>query len=64
MALFPTFPDIGFLPGVHKLTLLLGLVAIILFIVSEINSRRKKQAYNFEVLPMDMFILKLVFVRL
>ena len=51
-----------FLPGVHKLTLILGLVAIILYIQSEISTRRKKQAYNFEVLPMNIFILKLVFV--
>lgn len=58
----PDFPETGFLPGVHKLTLLLGLVAIILFIVTDINNRRKKQAYNFEVLPMNMFILKLIFV--
>ncbi len=46
----------------HKLTLLLGVLAIILFIISAINDRRKKQAYNFEVLPMDMFVLELVFV--
>ncbi len=58
--IFPA--DTGFLPGVHKLTLLLGLVGIILFIISQINSRRKKQAYNFEVLPMNLFITKLVFV--
>jgi putative multiple sugar transport system permease protein len=58
----PDIPGIGILPGVHKLTLLLGLAAIILFIVSEINGRRKTQAYHFEVLPMDMFILKLIFV--
>jgi putative multiple sugar transport system permease protein len=57
-------PDInlGILPDVHKVTLLLGLVAIVLFIISSINSRRKKQAYNFEILPYDMFILKLVFI--
>jgi putative multiple sugar transport system permease protein len=57
-------PDInlGFPPGVHTVTLLLGLVAIVLFIISSINSRRKQQAYDFEVLPYDMFILKLVFV--
>jgi putative multiple sugar transport system permease protein len=59
-------PDIlnvgGFLPGVHKLTLVLGLLAIVVFIVSQINGRKKKQAYHFEVLPMDMFILQLVFV--
>jgi len=58
--IFP--PDTGPLPGVHKLTLLLGLVGIILFIIGQINSRRKKQSYNFEVLPMNLFITKLVFV--
>ena len=58
----PDIPDIGFLPGVHKLTLILGVIAIVLLIISEINSRKKKQAYNFEVLPMEMFIIKLVFV--
>jgi len=58
----PDFPDIGILPGVHKLTLLLGLLAIIYFIVSAINGRRKKIAYNFEVLPMEIFILQLVFI--
>lgn len=56
------FPHISLLGGVHKLTLVLGLVAIVFFIIGEINSRRKKMAYNFEVLPMDMFVIKLVFV--
>lgn len=54
--------DTGFLPGVHKLTLLLGLAFIVFFIISQINSRRQKQAYNFEVLPANLFILKLVFL--
>jgi putative multiple sugar transport system permease protein len=58
----PDFPDIGILPGVHKLTLVLGLLAIIYFIISAINGRRKKIAYNFEVLPMEIFILQLVFI--
>jgi putative multiple sugar transport system permease protein len=59
-------PDInlGILPGLHKVTLLLGLVAIVLFIISSINSRKKQQAYDFEVLPYDMFILKLVFLSI
>ena len=57
-------PDInlGFMPGVHKVTLLLGLIAIVFFIISSINSRKKQQAYDFEVLPYDMFIVKLVFL--
>lgn len=57
-------PGLTFLPGVHKLTLLLGLAAIILYIISEINSRKNKMAYNFEVLSPSVFTLKLVFMSL
>lgn len=57
----PDIPDIGILPGVHKLTLILGVIAIGLLIYSEINSRKKKLAYNFEVLPTEMFVIKLIF---
>lgn len=61
----PDIPGLDFfLPKVHKLTLLLGLAAIILFIFSEINNRRKKQAYNFDVLPINIFIIKLVFMSM
>ena len=58
----PDIPDIGILPGVHKLTLILGLITIILFIISSFSDRKKKQVYQFEVPPMDMFIFQLVFV--
>lgn len=62
-------PDIfpagsGFLTGVHKLTLILGVAVIVWFIISQINNRRKKQAYNFEVLPKEIFILQLIFVSI
>ncbi len=61
----PDIPGLeSFLPGVHKLTLLLGLVAIVLFVVGQLNDRKKKQSYNFETLPMNMFILKMVFIAL
>jgi putative multiple sugar transport system permease protein len=60
----PDIPGLTFLPGVHKLTLLLGLAAIVLFIVGQINGRRQKMAYGFEVLPMNLFMLKLVFVSI
>ncbi|MBL8049873.1 MAG: hypothetical protein JNM46_01510 [Anaerolineales bacterium] len=58
----PDIPDIGILPGVHKLTLILGVVAVILLIINEFNDRRKKQSYNFEVLPSQIFALKLIFL--
>ena len=59
-------PDIpgGLVPGVHLLTLLLGAVAVVFFIWSEIKSRRTKQEYEFDVLPMNIFILKLAFIAL
>jgi len=57
----PDFPSITLLPEVHKLTLLLGLIAIILYIQNDISARKKKQAYNFEVLPINIFVLKLIF---
>jgi putative multiple sugar transport system permease protein len=58
----PDIPDFGFLDDVHKLTLILGLIAIVLYVVGEIRTRQNKQAYNFEVLPINLFVLKLAFV--
>jgi putative multiple sugar transport system permease protein len=51
----------GFLPGTHKVTLLLGVIGVVLSIINDIKNRRTKIAYNFEVLPMDMFIMKMAF---
>ena len=58
----PDIPNIGILPEVHKVTLIIGVIAIVAFIFSSINDRKNKQAYHFEVLSMPIFILKLVFV--
>lgn len=63
-AFIPDIPEIGILPGLHLVTLLLGVIAIVLYISSEMNNRRKKDAYGFEVLPTSLFILKLAFVIL
>jgi putative multiple sugar transport system permease protein len=60
----PDIPGLTFLPEVHKLTLLLGLVAIVFYITNEIKSRRNKMAYNFEVLSPGVFTLKLVFISI
>ena len=50
------------LEGVHKLTLLLGLLAILYFVYSELQTRRTKLAYNFEVLSAGMLTVKIVFI--
>lgn len=60
----PDIPDIGILPETHKLTLLLGLLGIILFISSQIISRRRMQRQGFEVLSTPMFALKQIFVTI
>jgi len=58
----PDIPDIGILPGMHKVTLLLGLLGIILFTSTELVSRIRMRNNQFKVLSNEMFILKLVFV--
>lgn len=60
----PDISGLSFLPEVHKATLLIGLAAIILYVFSELSNRRKKISYNFEVLPKDIFIFKLILVSI
>ena len=55
-------PDIAHINGIHTLTLVIGIIAIGLYIWSEFNSRRDKVKYNFEVLSNTMFAVKLLFV--
>lgn len=47
-----------------RISLLIGIVAIVIFIINEFRGRKKKQAYGFEVLPTEMFVMKLVFISL
>lgn len=58
----PDISGISFLPRVHKLTLLLGILIILFYIIKEINTRRKTRLYNSKVLPLHLFIIKLVFL--
>lgn len=55
-------PDIVHISGIHTLTLIIGVIAIGLYIWSEFNNRRDKIKYNFEVLSNLMFAVKLLFV--
>ncbi len=69
-----TFNDIGngfipdllasdtFLPGLHKTTLLIGVVVIALSILAQFLDRKRKLEYNFEVLPVPIDVLKAVFL--
>ena len=57
----PDLPLPDFLPELHKLTLLLGAVAAVMIVFSEISSRKKKIAYDFEVPSKSIFIIKIIF---
>ncbi len=57
----PDFPETVLLPDMHKLTLLLGVLAVVINIISDFKNRRTKIEYNFEVIPMNMFLIKMAF---
>jgi putative multiple sugar transport system permease protein len=55
------FPEASsFLPGTHKLTLIIGVLIIVWYVFNEARVRKSKQNYNFEVLPQYIFILQIV----
>jgi putative multiple sugar transport system permease protein len=56
------FQNTGILPDMHKLTLVLGVLGIILYTSSAIRSRVKMQNQQSEVLSTEMFVLKLLFI--
>lgn len=53
-------PDMGFLMGIHKLTFLLGILVIMLYILSAINRRNRMLYHKFKVSPIHLFVIKLV----
>jgi putative multiple sugar transport system permease protein len=55
-------PGLVIFPGVHSLTLILGFICIIGYILSELNKRRKLREYETDMMPLGMFILKLAFI--
>lgn len=57
-----SIPDIFNGGDYHILTLVLGLAAILIFVISEFNNRRKKQKYNFEVPSTKILLLKIIIV--
>lgn len=50
------------IPGYHTLTIVLGVLFIVFFIWSQFKNRKNKLKYNFEVTPIKIFYLKLLFV--
>ena len=58
----PDLPKTSFLPGVHKITLILGALTIGYFIWNELSKRRATRSYGFAVASRNVFIVKLVFL--
>ncbi|MDF2544981.1 MAG: sugar transporter permease [Herbinix sp.] len=57
-------PDLPIKSSFHELTLLIGLVAIILVIFSQIKSRKNLRKYNFNVSSLPIAIGKVLFISL
>lgn len=55
-------PDITANENLHVLTMLIGLAAILLFIIMEVKNRSKQKSYNLHVSNLPIFIAKLAFV--
>jgi len=58
----PDIPDIGIFPNLHKITLLLGLLGVILFVSSELINRSRMRKNQIEVSSNEMFIIRLVLI--
>ena len=41
---------------IHVLTLLIGIIAVVMVVLSQIKARKNKQKYNFEVISMPIFV--------
>lgn len=60
----------GYLPdpllqgNLHVLSLIIGIAAIVLYIIMDIRSRRKKMNYGFEVIPIKLYIFKLIIISI
>lgn len=55
-------PDVAQGSGIHVLTMIIGVCAVVGFVVNEIIARNQKKKYSFEIDTLDMFLGKLVFI--
>ncbi|MFI8202370.1 multiple monosaccharide ABC transporter permease [Streptomyces sp. CNH189] len=55
-------PEVGPETNYHNLTLLLGLVLVAAVVLQEVRDRRRQQSFSLDVLPRNLFLLKLVAV--
>ncbi|MFI8537100.1 multiple monosaccharide ABC transporter permease [Streptomyces aquilus] len=53
-------PEVGPETNYHNITLLLGLALIVFVVLQEVRDRGRQQEFSLEVLPRNLFLLKLV----
>ena len=58
----PEIPGVTILPELHKLTLLLGFLSIVVFVWSEVSNRRRLKQQQVDTSSMGIFLLKLAAV--
>ncbi len=60
----PDFTSLAFLPERHKVTLLVGLIGILLFVLSALRSRKKRGSAQVDDLSTPLFIIKLALISI
>lgn len=53
-----------FLPGLHKVTLLIGFILIGFNVVSQMKSRKAKMTYGFETMSGPLFLMQMLFISI
>ncbi|MFF9274090.1 multiple monosaccharide ABC transporter permease [Streptomyces griseosporeus] len=53
-------PEVGPHTNYHNLTLLLGLALIVFAVFQEVRDRRRQREFSLDVVPLNLFLLKLV----
>lgn len=53
-------PEVGPNTNYHNITLLLGLVLIVFVVLQEVRDRKRQQEFALDVVPRNLFLLKLV----
>lgn len=53
---------LNFMPGIHKLTIIIGLLAMGWTVIRNMKIRRSKQSYDFDIIPSYLFILQQVVI--
>ncbi|KQX82399.1 MULTISPECIES: multiple monosaccharide ABC transporter permease [unclassified Streptomyces] len=53
-------PEVGPTTNYHNITLLLGLAVIVMVVLQEVRDRKRQQEFSLEVVPRNLFALKIV----